>query len=216
MTRIKICGITRAEDAHLGVELGAAALGFNFFPPSPRYIVPDAARELARSLPPMVTAVGIFAEENDAGRVLAMARRAGMQVVQLHGGREEVAMSVAEHFPLLRAISVGPQFDPASLASLCARAFLLDGYHPMLHGGTAKTFDWRLAREAGKYGTVVLAGGLNAQNVEQAIDTAMPFAVDVASGVESAPGIKDAEKMRAFFQAVQRADCRMAGGGKRD
>ena len=216
MTHIKICGITRAQDARLAVELGAAALGFNFFPPSPRYIVPKAACELALSLPPMVTAVGIFAEENDAQHVLTTARRAGVQAVQLHGGREEVARRVAEHYPLLRAVSVGPQFDPAMLAGLCARAFLLDGFHQVLRGGTGKTFDWHVAREAGKYGVVVLAGGLNAQNVEQAIDVAAPFAVDVASGVESAPGIKDEEKMRAFFQAVRRADCRRGSEEERN
>jgi phosphoribosylanthranilate isomerase len=207
-TRVKICGITRLEDARMAVELGAAALGFNFYPPSPRYVEPRAARATIRELPPLVTTVGVFADESDEAHVLAVGREAGIRTIQLHGPRYPGAErngSLAG-YPLIRAVAVGGGFKVETLECLAASAFLLDGFDPAFLGGTGKTFDWSLAREAKKYGTIILAGGLTPENVGQAIREVEPFAVDVASGVESRPGIKDPRKLRSFFEAVKQAD----------
>jgi phosphoribosylanthranilate isomerase len=207
-TRVKICGITRAEDARLAVELGAAALGFNFYPPSPRYITAGSAAEIIRELPPLFTAVGIFADETDAARVARGARQAGVTAVQLHGPKFPAAGEIGEFggLQIIRAVSVRDGFKPQELVTLKASAFLLDAHDSNLWGGTGKTFDWNLAREAKRYGTIILAGGLTPENVGEAIRQVQPFAVDVASGVESAPGVKDPAKLRAFFAAVQDAD----------
>jgi phosphoribosylanthranilate isomerase len=205
-TRVKICGITRLEDAMLAVELGAVALGFNFYPPSPRQIAPSAAAEIMRRLPPFVTPVGVFADETDAEHVAAVAREARVIAVQLHGPRFPESSGPLVGIPLIRAVAVRQGFKPEELGHLKASAFLLDTFDPNLCGGTGKTFNWRVAREAARYGPIILAGGLTPENVGEAVRTVRPFAVDVASGVESAPGIKDAVRLRAFFAAVEEAD----------
>ena len=205
-TRVKICGITRWEDAQLAVELGAAALGFNLYPPSPRYVAPAVARDIIRQLPPFVAPVGVFADEGDDEHVAGVARQARVSVVQLHGPRFPRLEGGLRDYPLIRAVAVGPDFNPGSLRGLRANAFLLDTFDPTLRGGTGREFDWRLAREARQFGPVILAGGLTSANVGQAIREVLPFAVDVASGVESTPGIKDPVKLRAFFAAVREAD----------
>lgn len=208
-TRVKICGIKRREDAELAVELGAAALGFNFYPRSPRYLAPPAARGIIRRLPPFVMAVGVFADETDAGRVAAVAREAGVGAVQLHGPQYPIpapSESPLDRFPLIHAVTVSDGFRPEQLRGIKANAYLLDTFDPNLRGGTGKTFDWESAREAKQYGPIILAGGLTPENVGQAIREVCPFAVDVASGVECSPGIKDPTKLRAFFAAVEDAD----------
>lgn len=205
-TRVKICGITRAEDARLAVELGAAALGFNFYPLSPRYIAPPAAAEIIRQLPPSVVAVGVFADASDAVRVAEVAREAQVSAVQLHGPRFPEPESALDGFLIIRAVAVREGFEPSQLAGLQASAVLLDAYDPQLFGGTGKACDWRLAREATRHATIILAGGLTPESVAEAIREVRPFAVDVASGVESAPGLKDPMKLKAFFAAVRTAD----------
>lgn len=205
-TRIKICGITRPEDARLAIELGAAALGFNFYPPSPRYIEPRRAAEIIRQLPPFVASVGIFADEGNDEHVTAVAREASVMSIQLRGPKFPAINGALAGFPLILVVAVGRDFRAEELGSRKAAAFLLDTFDPNLLGGTGKTFDWRLAREAKKYGNIILAGGLTPENVGQAIREVRPFAVDVASGVESAPGVKDEAKLRAFFAAVAEAD----------
>jgi len=204
-TRVKICGITRLEDAHLAVELGAAALGFNFCPPSPRYMASAAAAEIIRQVLPFVMTVGVFADETDAEHVAAVAREARVIAIQLHGPRFPESSGALEGFPLIHAVAVREDFRPDELGRLKASAFMLDTFDPSLPGGTGRTFNWSLAREAARYGPIILAGGLTPENVGQAIREVRPFAVDVASGVESAPGIKDPVKLRAFFEAVEEA-----------
>ena len=201
--RIKICGITRLEDALLAARLGADALGFNFWPGSKRFIAPAAARAIVRALPPFVTTVGVFV---DAGRdeLLSAAAVSGVQVLQLHGDEPpELARSLP--MPLLKAIRVS---GPASLDAIDrwpgAAGFLLDAPAPG-YGGSGLTFDWSLAAEAARRATVLLAGGLTPGNVAEAIRAVRPFAVDVASGVESAPGLKDAERLAAFITAARAA-----------
>jgi len=205
-TRVKICGITELEDARLAVELGASALGFNFYPPSPRYVAPAAAAEIIQQLPPLVMPVGVFADETDAEHVATIAREGRVAAVQLHGPRFFATNCRLRNYLVIRAVAVGEAFKLEELTALHASAFLLDAFDPQLIGGTGKTFDWSVAREAKQFGPVILAGGLTPENVAQAIREVQPFAVDVASGVESAPGKKDAAKLRAFFAAVGEAN----------
>ena len=205
-TRVKICGITRWEDAQLAVELGASALGFNFYKPSPRYVAPAAANAIIQRLPPLVTAVGVFANEIDGAHVATIAREAAVTAVQLHGPRFPEADGTLASFQLIRAVSVREGSKVEDLTLFGAKAYLLDTFDADLPGGTGKSFDWTLALVAKKYAPIILAGGLTPKNVSKAIAEARPFAVDVASGVESEPGKKDPEKLRAFFSAVAEAD----------
>jgi phosphoribosylanthranilate isomerase len=211
LTRVKICGITRWDDAQLAVELGAAALGFNFYPPSPRHIDPAAARAIIVKLPPLITAVGIFANESNAEYVARAARESRVRVVQLHGPQFPPLDGALADFPCVRAVAVREGFRPEMLREIGGDAFLLDAYDPELLGGTGKPFNWALAREANRFCTIILAGGLTPENVGQAIREVRPFAVDVASGVEASPGVKDQKKLGRFFAAVKEAD-RVASG----
>lgn len=202
MVRIKICGITNLEDALLAAELGAHALGFIFFAKSPRNVAPEAAREIIRQLPPFVVSVGVFVNE-EAAVVQELAARVGLDWVQLHGTEPpEYCRSLGRR--VMKAFRIKDENSLKELAAYrgAVQALLLDTYKKGQTGGTGETFDWELARQARDYGPIVLAGGLTADNVAQAIDAARPQAVDVASGVEAAPGKKDPEKLRAFFRAV--------------
>jgi phosphoribosylanthranilate isomerase len=212
--RVKICGITNLEDALLATSLGANALGFIFYPKSPRAVTPDAARQIIAQLPPLVLSVGVFVNE-DAALVLEVAEMVRLDWLQLHG---EEPPEYCRHLNrnVLKAIRVR---DRESLAQMqpyqgLVRAFLLDTYTSGQHGGTGQSFDWTLAREAQAYGPVVLAGGLRPDNVAAAIKAASPAAVDVASGVEATPGRKDPEKLRAFFQALEPEGHRWPGLGQ--
>ena len=202
-TRVKICGITTWEDARLSIDLGASALGFNFYPSSPRAVSPADAWAIIRRLPPFVEAVGVFVNW-PAMVVDAMARSLRLGSVQLHGAESpaEVAELVRKR-RVIKAVQVKRGFRVASLAAFrSADAVLLDGFAPGLHGGTGRTLDWKLARSAGRYGRIILAGGLNPENIAEAIRVVRPYAVDVASGVEARPGRKDPAKLRALFAAV--------------
>jgi phosphoribosylanthranilate isomerase len=210
-TRVKICGVTRWQDAQLAVELGAAALGFNFYPPSPRYLAPASAQAIVSKLPPLITAVGIFANESDEEHVAGVAEEAGVSTVQLHGPEFPPLGGALMNFRLIRAVAVTEGFRAESLRGLHAGAFLLDAFDEKLLGGTGKPFNWAAARCANRFGTIILAGGLTPENVGQAIREVRPFAVDVASGVEREPGVKDENKLRAFFQEVERADREING-----
>jgi phosphoribosylanthranilate isomerase len=195
------------EDAELAVELGASALGFNFYPQSPRYIAAADASGIIRLLPPFVMMVGVFAGETYVNHVTDVAQEAGVNAVQLHNPDipDPVGPTLGG-YPVIRTVPIANGFKPEDLKDLKVTAFLLDACHPTLRGGTGKTFDWKLAREVKKYGRVILAGGLSPENVGEAIRTVRPYAVDVASGVESSPGKKDPAKLRAFFAAVKQAD----------
>lgn len=206
-TRVKICGITRQEDAGVAVDLGASALGFNFYSQSPRYICAEKARAITADLPPFIAAVGVFADETDTDRIAAITRQARMTAIQLHGPRFPKGTGALDGLPVIRAIPVTPDFSPDALETLNAAAVLLDAFDPERIGGTGKTIDWSLARLVSAARVpIILAGGLTPENVRQAIRTVRPYAVDVATGVESSPGIKDTAKLRAFFAAVRDAD----------
>jgi phosphoribosylanthranilate isomerase len=207
IVRVKICGVTNWPDAKLAVDLGADALGFNFYPPSPRSVSPAAAWDIIRRLPPMVTAVGVFVNW-PAEVVAALAGALQLGAVQLHGDEQpSEAAALAGAFRVIKAFAVTPKFRVATLGRYrAASAFLLDGFRAGLRGGTGKTVDWRVARQASRHGRVILAGGLKPQNIAQAIAEARPFAVDVASGVEARPGKKDARALRELMREVESAN----------
>ncbi len=202
-TRVKICGITAWDDARLSVDLGASALGFNFYPPSPRAISPADAWSIIRRLPPFVEAVGVFVNWPPL-LVASLARALRLHTVQLHGAEspEEVA-SLARTHRVIKAVRVGRGFRAAELVRYRrADAILLDGFARGLHGGTGRTLDWDLARTSRRYGRIILAGGLTPENIAEAIRAAEPYAVDVASGVEARPGRKDPARLRALFVGI--------------
>ena len=205
-TRVKICGITTWDEARLSLDLGASALGFNFYPHSPRAISPADAWGIIRRLPPFVEAVGVFVNWPPLV-VDALARAVRLGAVQLHGKESpEIVEGLSGKHRVIKAVAVKPGFRVVSLARYrAADALLLDGFARGRHGGTGRTVDWTLARAASRYGRIILAGGLTPENVSEAIRVAQPYAVDVASGVEARPGKKDPAKLRALFAAVEAA-----------
>ncbi|NOX25953.1 MAG: phosphoribosylanthranilate isomerase [Deltaproteobacteria bacterium] len=205
-TRIKICGMTNLAEALALVPLGVDALGFIFARESPRYIEPEQAREIIRQLPPFVNTVGVFVNE-DPDLLNDIVQYCGLTLVQLHGSEPpEYCQSIAA--TVIKALRV---HDRKSLAVWehyrgVVKGVLLDTWHPDKVGGTGEHFDWQLAAEADFAASCILAGGLDAANVEEAIRRVRPFAVDVNSGVEVEPGRKDIAKAKEFIAAVSRAD----------
>ena len=199
--RVKVCGITRIDDALLAADLGAAALGFVFWPRSPRFIEPAVAREIVAALPAAVVTVGVFVDQA-ADYVRETSEAVPLGAVQLHGS-ESVSFAESLMTPVIKAVPVDERFDPAALDDLpSSLTVLLDAYDPARRGGTGQTINWQRARLAARRRPIVLAGGLTPENVIAAIDIVRPYAVDVSSGVETAPGIKDARKLTAFFKAL--------------
>jgi phosphoribosylanthranilate isomerase len=201
MVKVKVCGITNAEDAVLACELGAAALGFIFVKASPRYIDPQAARTVIRELPPFVSKVGVFVNANRQ-TVLDIVKTAGLSLIQLHGD-ESPAYCDAIPLPRVKAFRIEPDFEPDRLTAYACSAYLLDTFSEQAHGGTGRTFDWQIAQRAKAMGRIILAGGLNPENIAAAVKTVAPYAVDVSSGIEAKPGKKDATKMKSLFEAVE-------------
>ena len=200
---VKVCGITRREDAEAAVEAGANALGFVFWPKSPRAIDPYRARAIVSSLPPFVSAVGVFVDQ-PADYVNGVASLVHLSAVQLHG--EEPGDYVAAiHRPVMKAVALRNGLAPAAgvVEAWPSRVLvLLDVHDPVRRGGTGRTVDWSVAAEVARRRRVVLAGGLTAENVSEAIARVQPFGIDVSSGVEAAPGIKDHGRIKALFEAV--------------
>ncbi|MGH8539575.1 MAG: phosphoribosylanthranilate isomerase [Stenotrophobium sp.] len=207
-TRIKFCGITRAEDAARATELGVDALGFVLVPRSPRFIAPAAAAIIRRALPPFVSAVALFQDAN-AEEVQAAVNPLRPDLLQFHGS-ETAAFCESFGLPYMKAVAMAePQdLEQAAREFDSSSALLLDSHGQGGMGGRGETFDWTKVVRSGK--PLVLAGGLNAQNVGEGIHSLRPYAVDVSSGIESRPGIKNFEKMRAFVDAVRRADLELS------
>ncbi len=195
MVHAKICGITSREDALCAVKCGADALGFIFYEKSPRYVAPEKAAEIICDLPPFVTPVGVFV---NAPHIAATVKLAGLRTIQLHGDEPPEAC-LGHDVPVIRTLRVGNEFDALALRSYPVRTFLLDTARAGSYGGTGETFDWAKAREAKNYGRIILSGGLNPDNVREAIEQVAPYAVDTSSGVEAEPGKKDHKKVRDFL-----------------
>jgi len=203
-TRIKICGLTREEDVKAAVAAGADAIGFVFYPPSPRYVAPQRAAELVRLIPPFVDVVGLFVNEVPE-TVLAVCNALPINVLQFHGD-EDVAYCRQFGRPYLRAARVRPGLDLVEFARSFpdARGLLLDAFVEG-YGGGGHVFDWTLIPPS-LPGFLILSGGLNAGNVGDAVRRVRPVAVDVSSGVEMGKGIKDHAKIAAFVNAVRAAE----------
>jgi phosphoribosylanthranilate isomerase len=201
-TRVKICGLTTPADALAAVAAGADALGFMFYRPSTRYVTLEAAAEIIRALPPFVARVGVFVDA-PAGEVRATIAAAGLNALQFHGA-ETPDFCRSFGLPTCRAFRIKDADSVAACAPYEGMAWLLDSYVPGQVGGTGAVFNWALAAAArARNPWIILAGGLTPGNVREAIAQAQPWAVDVSSGVESAPGRKDPDRMRAFVQAAR-------------
>lgn len=204
-TRVKICGITRAEDALEAARLGADAIGLVFYPPSPRAVTPAQAAEVVRELPPFVTRVGLFvnAERED---IAAAIETAQLDLLQFHGD-ESPAACRGHGRPWIKALRMAPEMDVAAQMARYpdAQGILLDAWRPGVPGGTGETFDWdRIPAQRPR--PLILAGGLAPENVAGAIRRVRPWAVDVSGGVERAKGIKDADRMAAFIREVMNVE----------
>jgi len=204
--QIKICGVTNANDTRACVELGADMIGFNFYRKSPRYIEPAVVRRIVKALPPGISAVGVFVDA-DPAEVRDVAKVGGVQCVQLHGNATpESCSELAQEFRVIRALSTDAQFEPEHTAAFAHCDVLIDAYHPELRGGTGQTCNWSAARAAMHYTRfLILSGGLNTRNVGSAITAVTPHAVDVCSGVETTPGVKDHRALEQFISAVRAA-----------
>jgi phosphoribosylanthranilate isomerase len=205
--QIKICGVTNVKDARACSELEISMVGFNFYPASPRYIGPEAVRQIIEAIPARVLAVGVFVD-SDAEEIRHTAHASGVRCVQLHGRRSPHACSeLASEFRVIRAFSTDPQFQPEEVSLFSDCDVLIDAHHPRLRGGTGLTCDWRAARRTRSLARfLILSGGLTEQNVGRAIATVAPHAVDVCSGVESTPGVKDHQAIEDFITAVRTAN----------
>lgn len=201
MVRVKICGITSLDDALLAVDAGADALGFVFYGPSPRNVAPETAADIIHRLPPFIQTVGLFVNE-PLSRVNELADICGLDVVQLHGEESpEFCRGVRRR--ILKALRVRDMSTLERMKSYAVSAFLLDSWSPTAPGGTGQTFNWDIAATAAENGSIVLAGGLTPGNVADAVRQVRPHGVDVSSGVESAPGRKDAVLVRQFVAAAK-------------
>ena len=201
-TRIKICGITRAEDARIAVELGADAIGLVFYAPSPRYVGLAQARAIIAAVPPFVTVVGLFVDPA-RDQVESVLRACALSLLQFHGD-EAPDFCGSFGLPYIKAARVRADADLVQCLSPyhAAQGWLLDAYHEQLYGGTGESFDWKLIPR-GLARPVILSGGLTPDNVGAAVRQVRPWAVDVSSGVEAAKGIKSAAKIAAFIAGVR-------------
>jgi phosphoribosylanthranilate isomerase len=202
--RVKICGITRRDDAELAVALGADAIGFILWPSSPRYVEPSAVSAIHAGLPPFVSRVGVFVDA-PPDHVMEVVRLADLDVVQLHGSE---SIDAYRHVGarLVHVATLREEADVATVADWPDDVMpLVDAIDPALRGGTGRKADWNLAALLARQRPVLLAGGLDAGNVAAALKTVQPWGLDVSSGVEERPGIKSAERLREFFAAVDAA-----------
>jgi phosphoribosylanthranilate isomerase len=204
-TRVKICGITRREDALAAAEQGADAIGFVFFRPSPRYVSLEQARDIAARTPPFVATVGVFVNSSSE-EVEQVISKCGVTLLQFHGDESPEFCSSFSR-PYLKAVRIRPGLDLIKYLSpyTTARAWMLDAFHDDLWGGTGGSFDWSLVPER-MARPIILSGGLTADNVASAVRRVRPYAVDVSSGVESSKGIKDAARIAAFIGVVKDED----------
>ena len=201
MVRVKICGLTRVRDIQAAVEVGADAIGLVFTPDSPRYVSPLKAMTLREAIPPFVSAVGLFVDQT-AEEIEALAKELQLDAIQLHGS-EPPSMAISLTRPVIKAFRVDTPDAIRRAQRYPAHAYLFDAYVPNRAGGTGKQFNWKWLGNEIHRRPAILAGGLDPGNVAEAIATAHPFAVDVSSGVEDAPGIKNRNKVEQFIRAAK-------------
>lgn len=204
--KLKVCGVTSYEDACAAIDCGAEYLGFNFYPKSPRYIAPHSARAIIELLPDDIISVGVFVNEPRSEDVDEILRVSGARMAQLHGDESHAYCASVGAERVIKALRVGDDFDARRVLDYPASAILLDAFDAKLYGGTGRTTNWTIAREAARLTKVFLAGGLSPENIVEAIRAVEPFAVDVNSGVESAPGRKDANKLHNLGQQMRSGD----------
>ena len=205
MTLVKICGITNPEDALAAIAAGADALGFNFYKPSPRYIAPQAAREIIEQLPTSVLTVGVFVNEESPQAVMNIANGANIKALQLHGDESPAyCRELAPHTSVIKTLAVSDSFDPKLACEYKVDAIMLDTRDNRLRGGTGRVFDWSIAQQVSQLvPRLYLAGGLSPENIEEAIEKVRPYAVDACSALEDRPGIKNHDRVRAFIDTVR-------------
>ena len=206
VVKLKVCGLTSLEDARTAIECGAEYLGFNFYPKSPRYIAPQSARAIIQRLPDDIICVGVFVNEPRPEDVVEVLRVSGARMAQLHGDESPAYCASVGAERVIKALRIVDDFDARSVLDYPASAILLDAFDPKLYGGTGRTTNWSIACKAAKLTKVFLAGGLSPENIAEAIRAVEPFAVDVNSGVESAPGRKDANKLHDLWQQMRGDD----------
>ncbi len=200
--KIKICGITRLEDAQLASELGAWALGFIFYRKSPRYIEPEQAAKIVAALSGRIRFAGVFVNST-LEEIEKIQKTSGIELVQLHGD-ETPEFCASVRTELIKAVRPRNQADIDALSKFrSVRTFLIDAAVEGEYGGTGQTANWELAKAAMHHGEVFLSGGLNPENVTEALRTVKPTGLDVSSGIESAPGIKDAARLRLLFENIR-------------
>jgi phosphoribosylanthranilate isomerase len=201
MIPIKICGITNLEDARFAVNSGASALGFIFYDKSPRYILPETASQIAADLKGQVSFTGVFVNKT-LDYIHAVKEEMGLNFIQLHGN-ETPEYCRAVQLPVIKVFRVAPDFDVETMRSYDVHAFLFDTYEKGKPGGTGDIFNWNLIFDLQTDTPIILSGGLGVENILDAINAVCPSAVDVNSGVESKPGVKDEKKMKALFDILQ-------------
>ena len=204
MTEIKICGITNIDDALCAAESGADAVGFILHPPSPRYIAPERAKEIIAALPPGIATVGVFVNR-EAEEVRQMAADCGLDLIQLHSDESPEYCGRFSPERIIKAVFPRTPEDLRALAAYRVRAFLIDSREAGRYGGTGKRADWGLAARLSKERPLILAGGLSIENIGEALTAVAPVAVDINSGIEKAPGIKDHDRMKRIIDLIRKS-----------
>ena len=203
-TIIKICGLTTSKQAQQCVELGASWIGLNCWPGSSRYIPPEMVREITASLPSDVVKVGVFVNEPEE-QLIHIMKQTGLDYAQLHGDETTEDANKLD-IPWFKAFRISPDFQLQQINEFQQEIFLMDAYSKTHYGGTGETIDWNLAEQAQTMGKCILAGGLTPDNICRGVQKVRPGGVDVCSGVEESPGIKDMEKVKSFIQNIKKAE----------
>lgn len=199
--KVKICGITNVEDAGKAAYYGAWAVGFVFHKKSPRYVSPSRAKKIIDTLPPFITPVGVFVNLSDRA-IRDICKFTGIRTLQFHGTESPVFCHRFKEYKKIKAFRVGPDFKPEQVKQYNVDAYLFDAYVEGQEGGTGESFNWEVIKDVKFDKPVILSGGLKASNIVQAVDEVSPYAVDISSGVEKSPGIKDPRKIREFFDML--------------
>jgi phosphoribosylanthranilate isomerase len=211
MVEVKICGITNINDAYVAIKCGADALGFIFYPKSQRYVAPERAIEIIQKLPHEIIKVGVFVN-HEIHEVKEIVKFCGLNLIQLHGDESPEYCAQFPKSSLIKAVSCRLEEDIRKLRNYSVRAILVDGREQGHYGGTGKNSDWRLAIKIKETHPLILAGGLNKENIRKAIETVRPQVVDINSGVELSPGKKDPDKIRDIIEIVRETNHNITGG----